>query len=62
MRRSLPLALALCLAGPSTSPDLATAAAQDPGVLVEGIVAVVGGSGPGRAGPSGPPSGYWAAA
>jgi hypothetical protein len=42
MRRSLPLALALCLAGPSASPDLATAAAQDPGVLVEGIVAVVG--------------------
>lgn len=42
MRRGLPLALALWLAGPGTLPDLATAAAQDPGVLVEGVVAVVG--------------------
>ncbi|UCC73296.1 MAG: peptidylprolyl isomerase [Gemmatimonadota bacterium] len=42
MTRSLPLALALCLAGSSTPLGLATAAAQDPGELVEGVVAVVG--------------------
>ncbi|NIN72920.1 MAG: hypothetical protein GTO46_13540 [Gemmatimonadetes bacterium] len=42
MRRGLPLALVLWLAGPGTLPDPATAAAQDPGVLVEGVVAVVG--------------------